>query len=466
MPLAERETIRARMNEPLAVRVALGDPLPKYQFPAGESPPQEILQLVRDELLLDGNAAQNFATFCQTYSEPAVHELMDVSLSKNLIDKDEYPQSAEIETRCVHMLADLWHAPVAANTIGCSAIGSSEASMLAGMAMKWRWRKKRQARGLPTDRPNLVCGPVQICWHKFARYWDVELREMPLKEGRTALEPAAVRDRVDENTIGVVATLGVTYTGVYEPVEAIAQALDDLQTRTQLDIDLHIDAASGGFLAPFCAPELRWDFRLPRVKSINASGHKFGLAPLGVGWTIWRDAAELPEELIFRVSYLGGDMPCFQINFSRPAGQVITQYYQFVRLGREGYTRVQGACHDLARWFAGELARRGPFQIIHDGDPARGIPAVCWRIAPGAEPGFTLYDLANRLRMRGWQVPAYPLAPELERQIVQRLVVRQGVSRDLLSLLLEDVSRALDHFRDYPVTVSLERHEAGGYSHA
>ena len=244
--------------------------------------------MVSDELLLDGNARQNLATFCQTWHEPETLTLMDMSVDKNLIDKDEYPQTAEIERRCVHMMADLWHAPQAANTVGASAIGSSEACMLAGMAAKWRWRAKRRAACQPTDKPNMVCGPVQVVWHKFARYWDIEIREVPMSHGRYAMDPASMLERVDENTIMVVPTLGLTYTGAYEPVAELSNALDELQADTGLDIDIHVDAASGGFLAPFCAPEVVFDFRLPRVKSINASGHKFGLAPLGVGWVIWR----------------------------------------------------------------------------------------------------------------------------------------------------------------------------------
>jgi len=247
---------------------------------------------------------------------------MDECIDKNMIDKDEYPQSAEIESRCVHMLADLWNSPDAANTLGCSTTGSSEAAMLGGMAMKWRWREKMKAAGKPTDEPNLVCGPVQVCWHKFARYWDVELREIPMEGERLIMTPEEAIKRCDENTIGVVPTLGVTFTCQYEPVKAVSDALDQLQKDTGLDIPIHVDGASGGFLAPFVDPELEWDFRLPRVKSINTSGHKFGLAPLGVGWVVWRDKADLPDDLIFWVNYLGGNMPTFALNFSRPGVQL------------------------------------------------------------------------------------------------------------------------------------------------
>ena len=319
MGLHQRKDVADQLLDCLFASKDLEQALPKYTFPDHEVLPDIAYQVIHDELLVDGNARQNLATFCQTWEEPQVHALMDLSINKNLEDKDEYPQTAEIERRCVHMMADLWRAHDAANTVGTSTIGSSEACMLAGMAAKRRWRTRREAAGKPSDRPNMVCGPVQVVWHKFARYWDVEMREIPMSPGRYCMDVEQMLERVDENTIFVMPTFGVTYTGVYEPVADLAAALDDLQERTGLDVDIHVDGASGGFLAPFCAPDVKFDFRLPRVKSISTSGHKFGLAPLGVGWVIWSDAAELPEDLIFHVNYLGGDMPDFQINFSRPA---------------------------------------------------------------------------------------------------------------------------------------------------
>ncbi|HTZ09753.1 MAG TPA: glutamate decarboxylase [Acidimicrobiales bacterium] len=443
----------------------LSVPLPRYRFPAHERPPREAYQLVSDELILDGNSRQNLATFCQTWEEPEVHLLMDQAMDKNEIDKDEYPQTAEVERRCVHMLADLWNAPAGANSVGTSTVGSSEACMLGGMAAKWRWRARRAAAGKPADRPNMVCGPVQVVWHKFARYWDVEIREVPMAPGRYGMDAASMLERVDENTIFVVPTFGVTYTGAYEPVAELSEALDGLQRDTGLDVDLHIDGASGAFLAPFCAPDVAFDFRVPRVKSISTSGHKFGLAPLGVGWVVWRDLAELPEDLIFHVSYLGGDMPVFQINFSRPAGQIVAQYYDFVRLGREGYKRVHDECYATGSYLAREIVKLGPFELLVGSDPGQGIPSVAWRIAEGAEPGYTLFDLADRLRVFGWQVPAYPLTGELADVPVQRILVRQGVTRDLATALLEDVRTSIAHLRAHPVTVPMVQSEAGGFNH-
>jgi glutamate decarboxylase len=465
MPLHERETVRQQLDDCVFVGRDLTAPVPKYRFPQDETPPKQAFQVVSDELMLDGNSRQNLATFCQTWVEPEIFALMALSIDKNMIDKDEYPQTAEIEQRCVHMLADLWHAPDSTNTVGASAIGSSEACMLAGMAAKWRWRAKRRAEGKPVDKPNMVCGPVQVVWHKFARYWDIEMREVPMSPGHYMMDPASMLERVDENTIMVVPTLGVTYTGAYEPVEAMSRALDQLQADTGLDIDIHVDGASGAFLAPFCAPDVAFDFRLPRVKSISTSGHKFGLAPLGVGWVLWRDRQELPDDLIFHVNYLGGDMPVFQINFSRPAGQIVAQYYNFIRLGFEGYKRIHDASYAVGQYLAGEIVKLGPFELLCDSNPATGIPTVTWRIREGEDPGYTLFDLADRLRARGWQVPAYTLTGTAADIPVQRILVRLGVSQDMASLLIEDFQAAVAHFSRHPVTVPMSKEESSGFSH-
>ncbi|MEJ5083314.1 glutamate decarboxylase [Ochrobactrum sp. MYb379] len=463
-----KKSISAKYNglDDVYASLELSASLPKTKFPKEERDPRNVFAAVRDELMLDGNSRQNLATFCQTWVDEEIRELMDLSIDKNMIDKDEYPQTAEIEARCVHMIADLWNSPDAENTLGCSTTGSSEAAMLGGLALKWQWRKKRAAAGLSTDKPNLICGPVQICWHKFARYFDVELREIPLEGDRLIMSPEEVLKRVDENTIGVVPTMGVTFTCQYEPVKAVHDALDKLQKETGLDIPIHVDGASGGFLAPFCAPDIEWDFRLPRVKSINTSGHKFGLAPLGAGWVVWREASDLPEELIFNVNYLGGNMPTFALNFSRPGGQIIAQYYNFLRLGHEGYAKIHNACYETAQYLSDEIAKLGPFEVIFDGDSQKGIPALAWKLKEGQTiGGYTLYDVADRLRSRGWQVPAYSMPADREDLVVQRILVRHGVSRDLGSLLIDDLKRSLDYFEKHPVSKPLTEDEAGGFSH-
>jgi glutamate decarboxylase len=421
---------------------------PKLRFPRTERDPRDVYQLVHDELLLDGVARMNLATFCSTWIEPEAERLMAESIGKNIVDKDEYPQTAALEARCISMLADLFHAPDPATTIGTSTVGSSEAAMLGGLAAKWRWRARRKAAHEPAGEPNLVSGPVQVCWEKFARYFDVELRQAPMDAG-FVLTPQQVVDRCDENTIAVVVTFGQTFTGLFEDVVAISAALDDLQARTGLDIPIHVDAASGGFVAAFCATDLAWDFRLPRVKSLNVSGHKTGLAPIGSGWALWREPADLPQDLIFNVNYLGGEMPTFNLNFSRPGGQVICSYYNFLRLGVDGYRKVQTATYEVAQHLAREIESLGRFTILFDGDPRTGIPAVTWSAIDPSAP-HNLFDLAEALRARGWLVPAYTLPTDQEAVTVQRIIVRHGFSLDMADLLLDDMRRALARLDERP----------------
>ncbi len=465
MPLRNKNSLFPKQDDELYSSSDLSGSMPRRKFPMSERDPRHAYQAVHDELMLDGNSRQNLATFCQTWTEPEVNKLMDECIDKNMVDKDEYPQTAEIEARCVNMLADLWNSPAAANAVGCSTTGSSEAAMLGGMALKRRWEAKRKAAGQPIGKPNLITGPVQICWHKFTRYWDIEHREIPMDRGRFLMTPEEVLKRCDENTIGVVPTLGVTFTGQFEPVQAVSELLDQHQEDTGLDIPIHVDGASGGFLAPFCSPDLIWDFRLPRVKSINASGHKFGLSPLGVGWVIWREEQDLPEELIFWVNYLGGNMRDIALNFSRPGGQIVCQYYNFLRLGMEGYRKIHTACYKTAQYLAGKIEKLGPFEIIYGGHMSSGIPALCWKIKEDADPGYSLYDVADRLRARGWQVPAYALPANCRDLVVQRILVRHGVSRDLASLLVRDIKWAMDHLIKHPVHTPLNEVDGGGFHH-
>src|SRR5579863_7338757 len=316
--------------------------IPRYRLPESGVLPRTALQVVRDELILDGNARLNLATFVTTWMEPEAELLMAECAQKNMIDKDEYPQTAELERRCVNVLSNLWNAPEGSAATGCSTTGSSEACMLGGMALLWRWRARRQAGGLDAAKPNLVMGSnVQVCWEKFCRYWQVEPRYVPMVPGRLHLGPDEAAAKVDENTIGVVAILGSTMDGSYEPVLEISRALDRVQAEHGCDVPIHVDGASGGFVAPFLHPDLDWDFRVPRVASINTSGHKYGLVYPGVGWVMWRTPDALPEDLIFRVNYLGGEMPTFALNFSRPGAQVAAQYFNFIRLGWQGYRHVQ-----------------------------------------------------------------------------------------------------------------------------
>ncbi len=420
-----------------------GGELPRYRLPAGPLDAETAYQLVRDELMLDGNARLNLATFVTTWMDPHADRLMAECAAKNMIDKDEYPQTAELEARCVNILADLWHARDARDAVGCSTTGSSEACMLAGLAMTRRWRSRRRAAGLPTDRPNLVMGAnVQVCWEKFARYWDVEPRLVPLAPGRTHLTADEAARHCDENTVGVVAILGSTFDGTYEPVAEIAAALDRLAADGGPDVPVHVDAASGGFVAPFCDPDLVWDFRLDRVASINASGHKYGLVYPGVGWVLWRDHDHLPEELVFHVDYLGGTMPTFALNFSRPGAQVVAQYYSLLRFGHEGYRQVMQGCRDVAARLSDTIAAMDPFELVSDG--ATGIPAFAFTIRDARAAEFSVFDISELLRTRGWQVPAYRFPPALDELAVLRVVVRNGFGPDLADHLATDLRRVVD----------------------
>nr|NQU89419.1 glutamate decarboxylase [Bacteroidota bacterium] len=372
--------------------------------------------------------------------------LMADTFDKNMIDKDEYPQTAELEMRCVNMLARLWNSPEQEEAIGCSTIGSSEAVHLGGMAMKWRWRERMKAKGKPTDKPNLVLGiDVQVCWEKFCRYWDVEPRFIYIEGDRYIINAEEVLKLCDENTIGVAVIMGTTFTGQYEPVKEINDALDKLNKETGWEIPIHVDGASGGFIAPFIQPEIEWDFRLKWVKSINASGHKYGLVYPGVGWVVWRDKSELPEDLIFYVNYLGGEMPTFALSFSRPGSQIVAQYYNFLRLGKEGYRRIQQSCQDAALYLSGEIAKLGPFELISDGSD---IPVFTWKLKE--ETNYTLYDMSERLRDRGWLIPAYSMPKNHEDLVVERIVVKEGFSRDMANLLLDDIKRHMKFFASQP----------------
>ncbi len=414
--------------------------IPRHELPEGEMPPDLAYQIVHDELMLDGNARMNVATFVSTWMEPQAEKLMAECFDKNMIDKDEYPQTAEIEARCVAILSSLWHAPNADEATGCSTTGSSEAAMLGGLALKRRWQKQRAATGKPADTPNLVMGiNVQVCWEKFANYWDVEMRLVPMEGDRYNLSAEEAVKLCDENTIGVVAILGSTFDGSYEPVAEICAALDNFQQDTGIDVPVHVDGASGAMIAPFLDPDLVWDFRLPRVASINTSGHKYGLVYPGVGWIVWRDAAALPDDLIFWVNYLGDNMPTFALNFSRPGAQVVAQYYNFLRLGFDGYRRVQGYARDVATRMSSRIAELGPFELLTRGDE---LPVFAFTLRKGVE-NFTVFDVSSALRERGWQVPAYTFPEHRTDLAALRVVVRRGFTHDLADLLLADIERQL-----------------------
>jgi glutamate decarboxylase len=437
------------------------DDIPKLAFAEGEMPPDVAYQIIHDELMLDGNARMNLATFVTTWMEPQAEKLMAECLDKNMIDKDEYPQTAAVEVRCVEMLSRLWHAPEAERATGCSTTGSSEAAMLGALAMKRRWQKRREEAGKPADRPNIVMGiNVQVCWEKFAKYWDVEMRLVPMEGDRFHLSADEAVKLCDENTIGVIAVLGSTFDGSYEPIEEICTALDELEEREGIDVPVHVDGASGAFVAPFVDPDLVWDFRLPRVVSINASGHKYGLVYPGVGWIVWRNEEVLPEELIFWVNYLGDNMPTLALNFSRPGAQVVAQYYNFLRLGFDGFRRVQTYARDVATSLSAQIEDLGPFELLTRGDE---LPVFAFTVAPEID-NFTVFDVSNALRERGWLVPAYTFPKNRTDLAALRVVVKRGFSHDMADMLVSDLERQLPRLTSQAEPLH-DGSEATGFHH-
>jgi glutamate decarboxylase len=434
MPLSARQQDRSH-NRTLAIPTQgiVEAELPIDRLPDQGTGVDAAYEMIKSELLLDGQARLNLATFVTTWMPSLGGILMAETADKNMIDKDEYPQTAEIEARCVNILADLWSSPEHESATGCSTTGSSEAAMLAGMALKWRWRDRMKAAGKPTDRPNLVMGAnVQVCWEKFCRYWEVEPRLVPMEGVMYHLTADRAVAHCDENTIGVVAVLGSTFDGSYEPVNDIAAALDKLEADRGINVPLHVDGASGAFVAPFLQPELEWDFRVPRVQSINASGHKYGLVYPGVGWAIWRDKAVLPRDLVFDVNYLGGHMPTFSLNFSRPGSEVVAQYFMFMSFGREGYRAVMRNLQEIAMHLSKGISEMGPYRLLTDGSD---LPVFAFSLKPEVK-NYTVFDVSDRLREGGWLVPAYSFPENRQDLSVLRVVIRAGMHLEMADNLL------------------------------
>lgn len=411
--------------------------LPAHEMPEKEMPKEVAYRMIKDTLSLDGNPMLNLASFVTTYMEDEAEKLMAESFSKNFIDYEEYPQSAEIQNRCVSMIARLFNAPTQhedATSIGTSTVGSSEAIMLAVLAMKKRWKNQRKAAGKSCDRPNIIMNSaVQVCWEKAARYFEVEEKYVFCTPERYVIDPEEAVSLVDENTIGICVILGSTYTGEYED----AKAINDLLVKKNIDAVIHIDAASGGFVAPFVNPDLEWDFRLEKVVSINVSGHKYGLVYPGVGWIVWREPEFLPKELVFNINYLGADQASFTLNFSKGASQVIGQYYQLIRLGKNGYRSIMTNLTRTADYLTDSLTQLG--FIIMSKKGGEGLPLVAFRLDPKLQKHYDEFAIAHQLRGRSWIVPAYTMAPHTEDMKLLRVVVREDFSKSRCDQLLCDI---------------------------
>ena len=468
-----RETVR-EMNllsgaaSPIFGTVASDEGMPTTRFNEMPVQPAVASEMIREYLSTEGNAHQNLCTFVQTYMEPEAVALMAETLEKNAIDKDEYPMTADLENRCVQMLASLWRASPSEQPMGTSTVGSSEACMLGGLAMLFRWKELARKAGISVyseTRPNLVISAgYQVCWEKFCRYWDIEMRLVPLEEDRLSLNLDTVMDYVDERTIGIVAILGITYTGRYDDVAGLDALVARYNKTAKVPVRIHVDGASGAMVAPFIEPDLKWDFRLPNVWSISTSGHKYGLVYPGIGWVLWRSAEALPEDLIFWVSYLGGQEATMAINFSRSASQIVAQYYVFMRNGMEGYREIHQRTMDVAHYLVDEIEAMGLFEMLEE---ATEIPILCWRLKDGNEKPWTLYDLGDRLRMHGWQIPAYPLPANLEDVTVQRIVCRADLSMALAIKFIADMKAEIAHLDNARIVSGGEGAEnAGSFDHS
>ncbi|KAG8528873.1 uncharacterized protein KY384_006562 [Bacidia gigantensis] len=431
--------------------------LPRHEMPEREMPKDVAYRMIKDDLSLDGNPVLNLASFVTTYMEEEAEKLMAEALPKNFIDYEEYPQTADIQNRCVSMIARLFNAPTESdeeNSMGTSTVGSSEAianvvhtltgeQMLGTLAMKRRWQNKRKAAGKDFSKPNIIMNSaVQVCWEKAARYFDVEERYVFCTEDRYVIDPEECLKLVDENTIGICAILGTTFTGQYEDIKGI----NDLLVKKKIDCPIHVDAASGGFVAPFVVPELEWDFRLEKVISINVSGHKYGLVYPGVGWVVWRSPEYLPKELVFNINYLGADQASFTLNFSKGASQIIGQYYQMIRLGKKGYRSIMTNLTRTADYLAKSLEQLG--FIIMSEKGGKGLPLVAFRLDPKKKHHYDEFAVAHHLRERGWVVPAYTMAPHSESLKMMRVVVREDFSRARCDLLVADFKNTLDTLAD------------------
>ncbi len=428
---------------------------PDKEFPASGMSALDAMRLVDEELVLEGDPWRNLATFVTTWMEPEAQRIVSENLHRNFIDHAEYPISAEIEQRCVRMLADLYHAP--GETTGCRTQGSSEAIMLGALSLKWKWKERQEAADRPTDKPNLVFGgDVHVVWEKFCRYFDVEPRIVRLREGKYVIGPEDVGPHVDENTIGVAAVLGTTFTGHADDIPGINDLLLRIKEEKGLDVPLHVDAASGGFVWPFLFPDSEWDFRLEQVRSINVSGHKFGLVYPGIGWLVFREKADLADDLVFYENYLGKTDATFTLNFSTGASMVLAQYYNFVRLGREGYTLVMQMMEQNAKALAGKLEENGNFELI--GADEEQLPLVAFKLREGKD--YDEFDVSWQLSAeRGWMLPAYTMPPDAQEVKVMRALVKETLGRAQVDRLADDIAEACETLEKKGGAHPHERHK-------
>lgn len=431
-------------NTPVFGSESMREPAPSEFIPQHSTPAETAYQIVKDETFPQTQPRLNLATFVTTYMDDYGTRLMNESVGINFIDETEYPRVAVMCGRCINMIANLWNSPEKNEwKTGAVGIGSSEACMLGGVAAWLRWRERRKAEGKPYDNPNLVMSSAyQVVWEKFCQLWQIEMRTIPITKEYPTLNIERTIAMCDENTICVVPIAGVTWTGMNDNIEALNNALDIFNTMTGYNIPIHVDAASGGFILPFIDPKKKWDFRLKWVLSISTSGHKYGLVYPGLGWVVWKDKKYLPKEMSFSVNYLGASVSQVGLNFSRPAAQILAQYYNFIHLGFEGYKEIHSNSMDIARYCHSEIGKMDCFENY---SPIVENPLFIWSLKPEYErkANWTLYDLQDKLMQSGWMVPAYTMPKSIEDMVVMRIVVRQGMSRDMADMLLKDIANAV-----------------------
>ncbi|MBO5699855.1 MAG: glutamate decarboxylase [Bacteroidales bacterium] len=441
------------LQTPIFASERVLEPAPADVIPQYPTDPQVAYQIVKEETYPQTNPMLNLATFVTTYMDEYATKLMNEAININYIDETEYPRVAVMNGKCINILANLWNTPEKRKwKTGAVGIGSSEACMLGGIAAWLRWKKRRIAQGKPYDKPNFVISTgMQVVWEKFSQLWQVEMRQVPISREHITLDPQLALQYCDENTICVVPIQGVTWTGLNDDVEALDAALDEFNAKTGYDIPIHVDAASGGYILPFLNPERKWDFRLKWVLSISTSGHKYGLVYPGLGWVIWKDKQYLPDEMNFSVNYLGAEISQVGLNFSRPGAQILGQYYNYIRLGFEGYKAIQKNSLEVAKYIWSKIAE---FPQFHNYASEVVNPLFIWHLDEEYDKSakWTLYDLQDKLKQSGWMVPAYTLPASLEDIVVMRIVVKQGFTRDMADMMLNDMAAAVAELEklEYP----------------
>ena len=414
--------------------------LPKYEIPEKKTPSNLAYRLIHDELCLDGNPTLNLSSFVTTWMEPEADRIIIENIGKNLIDHFQYPQTQVIQDRIINMLGRLYNAPEDANFTGMGCVGSSEAIMLALLAHKWTWKNGREAEKKAVDKPNIIFGAdAHVCWNKFAKYFDVEPRIIPMEPDRFTISRDTVEELIDENTICVGTILGTTFTGEIDPIQEINELLVSIKETKGWEIPIHVDAASGGFVIPFVSPEFKWDFRLSNVKSINVSSHKYGLVYPSMGWLIFREKSDIPEDLIFYVNYLGDETPTYSLNFSSSSSMMLAQYYNLLRFGKEGYKQIMTGIMVNARYLAKLLESSGKFAMLNS---AEFFPVVTVKLKQ--PENYTIFELSHKLRERGWILPAYTLPKNAENLALMRVVVKENFSQEMADMLFDDIMIACE----------------------